>query len=42
MLKEDRRKPPDPVAVPAFDDRFCKRPMMIQLPLFPKLVRPAC
>jgi len=30
------------IAVLAFDDRFCKRLRLIQLPLFAKLVRPAC
>ncbi len=41
MLEAGRRKHPRSVAVLAFDD-FFKRPVLIQLPLFPELVRPTC
>lgn len=33
-----RRKHPDVVAVFAFDNRFSKRPLLVQLSLFPELV----
>jgi len=42
MLEAARRKHPSSVAVLTFNDRFCKRPMLVQLPLFPELVRPIC
>ncbi len=42
MLEAARRKPPDSVTVLAFSDRFGKRPRLLQLPLFPELVRPVC
>ncbi len=43
MLEAARRKHPDTgVAVLEFDGRFCQRPLLVQLPLFPELVRPAC
>jgi len=38
MLKAVGRKHPDSVAVLAFSDRFCNRPLLVQLPLFAKLV----
>jgi len=33
---------PKTIAALAFDDAFCKRPQLVQLHLFPELVRPAC
>ncbi len=42
MLAAGRQNHPDSVAMLAFDDRFCKRPLLVQLPLFPEWVRPAC
>lgn len=37
-----RQEHPQSIAVLAFNDRFGKRPLLVQLPLFPELVRPAC
>jgi len=42
MLEAARRKHPDVMAILAFSDRFCNRPLLVQLPLFPEWVRPAC
>lgn len=42
MLEAVRRKNLGTVAMLAFSDRFCKRSVLIQLPLFPEIVHPAC
>ncbi len=42
MLGAARREHPNTAALLAFSDRFCKRPMLVQLPLFPACVGPTC